>query len=121
MRGLDFNSSTPLYAASGLSDSGGQGRFADHFKALRLCSHVVAKEAVLPASELASLHSEQRALLDLLVLARAQRFVGTERSSFSWLAREMRLLRGLPRATAAMHPDPSGEHTGLLEVMAAGR
>lgn len=45
------------------------------------------------------LHSEQLALVDLLVLARAARFVGDSRSTFSIFLRERRALAGVPRAT----------------------
>ena len=51
----------------------------------------------------AALHSEQQALLDFLVLARSQRFVGFAASSFSFYLREHRALQvggwaGLGRA-----------------------
>ena len=42
---------------------------------------------------LAGLHSEQRALLDLLVLVEAERYVGFRRSSFSCYARDLRTLK----------------------------
>lgn len=54
------------------------------------------------------LHSEQLALVDLLVLARATRFVGDSRSTFSIFLRERRALAGVPRATfhsVAEHDD----------------
>jgi hypothetical protein len=41
----------------------------------------------------AALHSEQQAVLDFLVLARAQRFVGFAASSFSFYLREHRALQ----------------------------
>ena len=41
----------------------------------------------------AALHSEQQALLDFLVLARSQRFVGFAASSFSFYLREHRALQ----------------------------
>ena len=42
---------------------------------------------------LAGLHSEQRALIDLLVLVEAERYVGFLRSSFSCYARDLRTLK----------------------------
>ena len=51
----------------------------------------------------AALNSEQKALLDLLVLARSRRFVGFGASSFSFFLREYRALRhGLPKASATL-------------------
>ena len=44
----------------------------------------------------AGLHSEQKALLDLLVLAHAKNYVGTKRSSFSCYARDLRSLQSKP-------------------------
>ncbi len=41
---------------------------------------------------MAGLHSEQKALIDLLVLAEADTFVGTMRSSFSCYARDLRTI-----------------------------
>ena len=72
-----------------------------------VCSSVLTKERLLPAAELAGLHSEQRALLDLLVLTRASALVGHGVSSFSYLARDLRALRlgaGAATATARLLP-----------------
>lgn len=44
----------------------------------------------------AGLNSEQLALLDFLILARAQRFVGFGPSTFSTYLREYRTLHGVP-------------------------
>ena len=41
----------------------------------------------------AGLHSEQKALVDLLVLAQAHKYVGSLRSSYSCFARDIRTLR----------------------------
>ena len=46
---------------------------------------------------LTGLHSEQKALLDLLVISNAATFVGYLRSSFSCFARDLRALRHQPR------------------------
>lgn len=56
----------------------------------------------LTPAELSGLHSEQRALIDFLVLARAQHFVGFEESTFSLFLREWRYLHRLPRASSAL-------------------
>lgn len=51
----------------------------------------------------AGLHSEQLALVDLLVLSRSAKLVGTRDSSFSLLARELRLLQyGLGRRSVQL-------------------
>lgn len=47
----------------------------------------------------AGLHSEQLALIDFIVLSRAERLLGDSRSTFSMFLREYRLLRGMPRET----------------------
>lgn len=54
----------------------------------------------------AALNSEQKALLDFLVLARAQRFVGFGSSTFSFYLREYRALHGL-RCTSSRLVDAS--------------
>jgi hypothetical protein len=43
------------------------------------------------------LSSEQTALVDFLVLAKARRLVGISVSTFSWFLREYRALQGLAR------------------------
>jgi hypothetical protein len=47
----------------------------------------------------AGLHSEQLALVDMLVLARGKKFVGSCWSTFSTFTRDLRALRGLPKST----------------------
>lgn len=51
---------------------------------------------------LTGLHSEQVALLDFIVCAAGERFVGFGASTFSFFMREYRLLHGKPRATTAL-------------------
>ncbi len=75
----------------------------------------------------AGLHSEQLALLDLLILARAQRFVGFAASTFSYYLREHRALaHGLPKATSVLvgagrlGTDPLFEQAGTLAEDPAG-
>ena len=50
----------------------------------------------------AGLSSEQKALLDFLVLAHGQRFVGISSSTFSFFLREYRTLGGLPRSASVL-------------------
>ncbi len=59
-----------------------------------LCSHVVFKEQFLGFAELDALHYEQKALVDLLVLAQGHRFVGFEPSTFSFFLNDMALDKG---------------------------
>ncbi len=67
----------------------------------------------LKAVELSGLHSEQRALVDFLVLAAGRRFVGFEESTFSLFVREWRYLHGRPRSSSALVaaavPDYAGQ------------
>ncbi|KAI7841029.1 hypothetical protein COHA_005257 [Chlorella ohadii] len=64
----------------------------------------------------AGLHSEQRALLDLLVLPRADKFVGTKRSAFSYMARELRQLGGKSTASTRLHPAETLQYDVVLEI-----
>ena len=50
----------------------------------------------------AALSSEQKALLDFLVLARGRSFVGFGSSTFSFYLREFRALAGLPRSASLL-------------------
>ena len=56
-------------------------------------------QALLPD---AALNSEQKALLDFLVLAKGKAFVGLGSSTFSFFLREYRVLAGLPRSTSVI-------------------
>ena len=55
--------------------------------------------AALPAAELTS---EQLALLDFLILARADKFVGFAPSTFSFYLREHRMLNGFPASQSTL-------------------
>ncbi|GBF97806.1 hypothetical protein Rsub_11332 [Raphidocelis subcapitata] len=97
MRRLGFNASAPLYAASGLltyNDTGAFRRMEEALKSAGVCSRVLSKEFLVGPERLAGLHSEQLALVDLLVLTRSARFVGHKASTFSYFARDLRALRG---------------------------
>ena len=48
---------------------------------------------------LAGFHSEELAVMDLLVLSRAEVFVGDVISTFSTYTRELRALQGIPKNT----------------------
>lgn len=50
----------------------------------------------------AGLASEQKALVDFLVLARGARYVGFGSSTFSFFLREYRTLQGLPRSSSVL-------------------
>jgi hypothetical protein len=50
----------------------------------------------------AALNSEQKALLDFLVLSRGKSFVGFGSSTFSFYLREYRVLNGLPRSSSVL-------------------
>lgn len=50
----------------------------------------------------AGLNSEQMALLDFLILSRAQRFVGFGSSTFSYYLREFRALHGVPKSSSLL-------------------
>jgi hypothetical protein len=121
MRELGYDASTPLYAASGLlsyNDTNSLHTYTEQLRGDGVCSRVVVKEDYLSTDELAGLHSEQKALMDLLVLARADKFVGTKRSAFSYLARELRRLGGQSPASSILHPPEFGGfwQDGLMEV-----
>ncbi|GBF93697.1 hypothetical protein Rsub_06800 [Raphidocelis subcapitata] len=97
MRRLGFNASAPLYAASGLltyNDTRAFRRMEAALKTAGVCSRVLAKEFLISPDRLAGLHSEQLALVDLLVLTRSARLVGHKASTFSYFARDLRALRG---------------------------
>ena len=65
----------------------------------------------------AALSSEQKALLDFLVLARGQRLVGISSSTFSYFLREYRTLGGLPRSASVL-ADASAIGTNPMFVSA---
>ena len=50
----------------------------------------------------AGLASEQKALVDFLVLARGARYVGFGSSTFSFFLREYRVLQGLSRSSSVL-------------------
>ncbi len=60
---------------------------------LSACPNRLPKPCPTPT---AGLNSEQLALLDFLILARAEKYVGFGPSTFSFYLREHRMLNGLP-------------------------
>ena len=58
--------------------------------------------STLPHQQLAELNSEQKALLDFIVLAKSRLFVGFGSSTFSFYVREYRSLMGMSRTTSAL-------------------
>ncbi|KAK9827655.1 hypothetical protein WJX81_004166 [Elliptochloris bilobata] len=100
-----FSAGVGVYVASGLLTYGASQEMADIIKTLTaagLCSEVFYKELYLPASEINALSSEQKALVDFLVLARGRSFVGFGSSTFSFYLREYRALAGLPRSASLL-------------------
>ncbi|KAI7838016.1 hypothetical protein COHA_008197 [Chlorella ohadii] len=105
MRAVGFNSSTRLYAASGMLTYGASDEMArvkNYLIRTGLCSEVHHKEQYIPQKELEALNSEQKALLDFLVLARADRFAGFGSSTFSFYLREYRALQGIARKSSGL-------------------
>jgi hypothetical protein len=105
MRALGFNHSTRLYAASGVltyGDSDEMARVKNYLIRTGVCSEVHHKEQYILQKELEELNSEQKALLDFLVLARADRFAGFGSSTFSFYLREYRALRGEARKSSGL-------------------
>ena len=98
MQKAGFNNSSPVYLATGLlTYEEGRNVLADITNSMEhvgLCSCVWSKENFLSDEELSSLHSEQKALVDLLVLAKAHAFVGFKPSTFSFFASQYRTLSG---------------------------
>ncbi|KAL4423672.1 hypothetical protein ABPG75_000973 [Micractinium tetrahymenae] len=105
MRGVGFNSTTRIYVASGMLTYGASvemDRTKNYLRHTGVCSEVHHKEQYIPQRELEALNSEQKALLDFLVLARSQRFAGFGSSTFSFYLREYRALYGIPRSTSGL-------------------
>ncbi|KAL4423902.1 hypothetical protein ABPG75_001203 [Micractinium tetrahymenae] len=99
MHEAGFEPTLPLYVATGLLSYGAELEFQGGVNMLvtsHLCSEVLYKEQYVPIFELQRLNSEQLALLDFLILARAEKFVGFGPSTFSFYLREHRMLHGMP-------------------------
>jgi len=106
MQTAGFDDKAPVYIATGLLSYEAGHATLDHLlanlTAEGLCDHVAFKEQLLHSAELDALHSEQKALVDLLVLAQAHRFVGFEPSTFSFFLSQYRVLQGLEPSTSVL-------------------
>lgn len=119
MRNSGFNTSLPVYVASGLLTYNATERWrqlVERMRTLGLAAEVLHKEGLPGGEDLQDLHMEQVAVLDFLVLARAQRVVGLAASTFSTYLREYRALHGIPKATACLvgETPPWFQHTVTL-------
>lgn len=100
-----FTSDLVLYAASGLLTYGANDEMDNLIGSLKdagLCKDVHYKELYIPQAELEELNSEQKALVDFLVLSRGRGFVGFGSSTFSFYLREYRVLSGIPRSSSVL-------------------
>lgn len=105
MTSVGMDSSTRLYVASGMLTYGAStdmDRTINYLRHMGVCSEVHHKERYIPQEELEALNSEQKALLDFIVLARGKRFVGFGSSTFSFFLREFRALHGISRSTSGL-------------------
>jgi hypothetical protein len=97
-----FSRSTDVYAASGLLSYNASAEMEQMLAFMQPYSKSVQyKERYLPKETLASLNPEQNALVDFLVIANADAFVGIGSSTFSAYLREYRVLLGHPRSADA--------------------
>ena len=90
----NFNAENTVYIAAALNKTG-EAEIASI-----LGRKVVTKSMVLDQALLASLDSEQLAILDFLVLSKARYFVGYTASSMSYFCKEYRVLQGWPRVSS---------------------
>lgn len=106
MRKAGFEKTRQLYVATGLlTYAAGFERLQEltaNLTAEGLCDQVVYKEQFLSEAELSMLHSEQKGLIDLLVLAKANSFVGFEPSTFSFFLTQYRVLQGLEASSSVL-------------------
>ncbi|KAK9785429.1 hypothetical protein WJX73_009533 [Symbiochloris irregularis] len=105
MKKASFSGSVALYAASGLLSYEGYADMLLIVKSLRsqgLCSRIFYKELFLSHQEIEGLNSEQKALVDFLVLAQGRAFVGFGSSTFSFYLREYRALHNIPRSSSVL-------------------
>ena len=118
MRKAGFDSSTPLFVASGLLTYQGGALWQEAQRMLApYAQRLLHKELYLTKRELDGLHLEQQALLDFLVLVRCRAFVGIGTSTFSVFLREYRHVMGLaPRGSAHL---VSGAKIGTDGLFAA--
>ncbi|GAB4823808.1 hypothetical protein N2152v2_010854 [Parachlorella kessleri] len=102
MRAAGFTNSTPVYVASGLfvaKPPKAIEQLERRFKEQGVLAKMHHKLALLPPEQLQGFHSEQLALIDLLVLLKSQVLVGDAASSFSAFVREFRAVQGISKDT----------------------
>ena len=107
MRTAEFNGQSQLYVATGLlsyeAGIGTLGNLTANLTGEGLCDRITFKEQYLSEAEMRALHSEQKALIDLLVLAKADHFVGFEPSTFSFFLSQYRVsLEGRKPSTSVL-------------------
>ncbi|GAB4823327.1 hypothetical protein N2152v2_010373 [Parachlorella kessleri] len=113
MKAANFTQSAPVYVASGLFISKPPAEIKaleDRLRAEGVLGTMLHKQQLLEPTRLAGFHTEQLALIDLLVMLKAQVLVGDDASSFSAFAREYRAMQGIPKGTyfsVAEYPLPS--------------
>lgn len=102
-RDSSFSKSTDLYIASGLLTYNGN-MWKHVTRALTpYARQLIYKELFLTPEDLHGLHAEQLALVDFLVLVKANRFVGISTSTFSVFIREYRHIMSIAdRETSEM-------------------
>lgn len=122
MRKGNFDPQTPIYLASGLltygSNQDDMQRIVGLLVQAGVASTVLYKERYLDQPDLDALTSEQKALLDFLVLAEGKTFVGLGVSTFAYFLREHRALHGMPKS-ATVFVDSSAVGTDPLFFSAA--
>lgn len=108
MRAAGFNGTSPLFAASGLINSGADEDWnrTKTFLLDGLSSQVLHKGILVPELELATLSAEQQAILDLLLLLRSEYFIGIGHSTFSLYVVELRALMGYHPNTSYLVKTP---------------
>ena len=63
------------------------------------------------------LHSEQKALIDLLVLLKCRYFIGIVHSSYSYLVRELRAVHGSSRNTTMLLGGTMLDHVASVALL----
>ncbi|GAB4819747.1 hypothetical protein N2152v2_006793 [Parachlorella kessleri] len=108
MRRAHFNASTPVYVASAIFNDMPEdaGLVKRRLRKRGVVGQLHYHRQFLDSRVRTGFKSEQLALLDFLVLERAERIVGFCQSSFSWYLREQRALRGVSKSTLLMVDGP---------------
>ncbi|PSC70520.1 axi 1 [Micractinium conductrix] len=102
VQAVGFTNASTVYAASGLLFNGTSPEFERIITSLQaagVARQIVYKEALVGPERLQGLHSEQLALLDVLVLTGSGAFVGHPQSTISVMAEQLRICAGFPPQT----------------------